>query len=469
MEPYKAPQQNQGAGTAFFINSDGYLLTNFHVVDQAKSVEICIPALGRKLIDATIVGICPESDVALLKIGEGEKKSIEKVLKKVPALQLGDSDALYPTEFVLALGYPMGQRYIKSTVGVVAGREYLAGRSYMHITAPINPGNSGGPLLNMDGKVVGINSAIIAQAQNIGYIVAINEVKIVLEDLHQNKLLRKPIFGANCNPTTNEHARSLKNPVPGGVYVNFVEPKSVADKLGVKAGDMLYGINDFTVDQYGDVSVNWRNSGKISIDEFLIRLPINAPLKLQIYRKGKSLSLKGPFDAPDVHPIRFVYPDYEPESIDWEMFGGICIQQLRVNHFDLLPKTHVLQQYMRPDNQQKEVLVATKVLPGSYIHKINCIFEGSILEKVNNIPVKNLAELRKALELSIKTGEISIRTEDKIETVLSLDSILEDENRISKDFMFNITDTVQKLKKLRREYLDKKANPESKSESKANF
>ena len=158
-------------------------MTNYHVAEDARSFQVYIPALGQKPAEADIVGVCPEIDLAVLKLRDESVKSIKTALHGMPFLKLGDSDLLFSTEPVLALGYPMGQRYLKSTVGVVAGRECIDGHSYMDITAPINPGNSGGPLLNLDGEVVGINTAGMPNAQNIGYIVPINDAKILLSDL----------------------------------------------------------------------------------------------------------------------------------------------------------------------------------------------------------------------------------------------------------------------------------------------
>ncbi len=459
LEPYKTPQQSQGMGTAFFIDKEGHLLTNFHVVNQAKSLQISIPALGKKLVDATIIGTCPESDVALLKLTDEGLAEVHKVLKKVPYLKFGDSDALYRTQEVLALGFPLGFRYLKGTVGVVAGREFLDGMCYMHITAPINQGNSGGPLLNRLGEVVGINTAGITiyndgqntvAAQNVGYIVPINDIKTYLKAMHTQQLVRKPVFGISHNNSTLELTRSLNNPLPGGLYINDVIKDSVADKMDVKVGDMLYEINGFTVDQFGDVSVEWRSSEQVSLEEFFVRLPIGAPLSLVMYRKGKKIVLKGTYQEVVPLPIRFIYPDFEYEAIDYEMFGGLCIQQLRVNHFKYLPQTPLLQEYMRPDKQNEEILVVTRILPGSYMDKIRCFYDGVLLEEVNETPVKNLKELRKALESGIKKGEVALKTKDKIYTVVSLDAVIQDEERIARDFVFTLTKTMQALKEGRK-------------------
>ncbi len=456
LEPYKAPRQSEGYGTAFFIDAEGTLLTNFHVVDQAKSVHVHVPVLGLKPIEATIIGVCPEADVALIKLKDEGLKFMRKALKSISFLTLGDSDALFATEPVLALGYPLGQRYIKSTVGVVAGREYINGRSYMHVTAPINPGNSGGPLLNLDGQVVGINSAIIENSQNIGYIVPIYDAQILLKDLACTKLVRKPSLGINYNTTTDEHAQLLGNPLPAGVYINTVDRDSVAAKAGLKSGDMLYAINNHVIDSYGDVSVDWQSSSKVTLDEFLIRLPLNEKLTLRIYRNGKEKIVKCTYSAPVPQPIRFVYPDFEPKEVDYEIIGGMCVMQLRLNHLDFFERLIPLHEYRLNDSQHKEVLVITKLLPGSTIHKINCFYEGALLTEVNGKHIKNLSDLRKALKGSANTGVISFKSKDKIATAVSVDALLKDEDRITRDFMFNSTQAIKDLKKERSGFLGQK-------------
>jgi serine protease Do len=460
LEPYKAPQQCEGTGTAFFIDQEGHLLTNFHVINQAKSLHLCIPGFGKKTFDATIVGTCPESDVALLKLSEEGMREFLHVVGKIPYLRLGNSDSCYPTQEVLALGYPLGERNITSTKGEVANCVFVGGRSYMHITAAVNPGNSGGPLINKEGEVIGINSAFMPYvpnseklpAQSIAYAIPVKQVKNLLNDLYTIKLIRKPLLGASFNNTTPEHARSLGNPLPGGYYVNEVYKGSIADKIGMKVGDMLYQINGFNVDQFGDVDGIRQKPHRISLEEFLISLPIKAPLGLVVYRNGKELTLKGSYEEARAQSVRYIYPDYESEVIDYEMFGGLCVQQLRENHFKYLPHTLMLQEYMKAENQYNDALVITRILPGSYIHKINCFYEGAILDMLNGVPVRTLQDVRKALEESAKTGEIAIKTKDKIYTVISLDAVLQDEKRIARDFMFTVTETMEKLIKIRTKY-----------------
>ncbi|MBA2307104.1 trypsin-like peptidase domain-containing protein [Candidatus Dependentiae bacterium] len=447
LEPYKAPKQEEGSGTAFFIDGAGHLLTNFHVVEGAKTVKLSLPTLGKNELNAFVIGVCPEADVALLKVSDEDLSFIRASLKKVPFLTVGDADHLYPTEPVLALGYPMGTRVLKSTVGVLAGLREPFGNSFrMHITAPINPGNSGGPLLNLDGAVVGINSAGIPGAQSIGYTIPINDISILLGDLRTHLFVRKPYPGCHINQTTDEHARALGNPLPAGVYINAVEKNSLAHKLGIRPGDMLYAINGCSVDSYGDITVKWPGSFKVSLHEYFVRLRSKSPLKIEIYRNGQKKIVNGHHTVVDPQPLRYIYADYEPQAIDYEIVGGACFMQLRHNHLDFFKNDPSLQRYRLPSASSKEVLIVTKLLPGSLLHKLDCIYEGALLQEVNGVKVKTLAQLRAALQDSIKTGVISLKMKHDAMTVISLDDIFTDENRITKDFMFSTTPGMKRLR-----------------------
>ncbi len=446
IEPYKSPIESGGAGSGFFISEKGDILTNFHVVEQASKIEIFIPAMGQQPLEAEIVGVCPDADVALIRLKERSLSLLKKVLKKVPYLILGDSDTLFPTEPVLAIGYPNGQRYVKCTSGVVAGKDYIGGKSFMHITAPINPGNSGGPLLNLEGKVVGINSAVMTGLQNIGYIVPIFDVQILLEDLKKNRLVLKPHPGIRYNRATKEHTESLGNPFPAGVYIHTVEPGSSADKAGVQAGDMLYQINGLQVDSYGDVTVNLPSSVKISLDEYLLRQPSHAELRFELYRKGQKKSLVCRDISSPCCMIRNVYPDYEPDEVEYEVIGGMCVMQLRLNHIHTFPDMARLQQYRRHVKKHKKILIVTNIIPGSVFCQTKVVYQGALLDTVNGQKVSTLDDLRKALRASVDSGYITVKTKFGTTTAVSLDKVLEDEERLTKKHQFTSTGIINDLK-----------------------
>ncbi len=183
--PYAPPSQGGMNGTAFFISDEGHMVTNSHVVanGQAKMVYIQVPSLGKQIIDAEIVGISPDRDLALLKVSDEGLELIRKELGSVPYLPLGNSDLVRRSDDLLALGFPLGQQSLKSTTGVVSGHE----DGLIQISAPINPGSSGGPTLNTRGEVIGINSSGVVEAQNVGYAIPSNDLKVILDDLQKVK------------------------------------------------------------------------------------------------------------------------------------------------------------------------------------------------------------------------------------------------------------------------------------------
>ncbi len=452
--PYSSPEQAQGAGSGFFIDKEGHFLTNYHVIRAAKSVYISLPTLGRTLLPTKIIGVCPELDIALLQLTAESKRIIEQACGPINALEFGDSDKLYDTQSVLAIGFPLGLRTRKSTVGGVAGQDFVKGNSLIHITAPINPGNSGGPCVTKDGKVVGINSSSYWSAQNYNYIIPIKEILVVLDDLFTTPLVRRPDWGMGINKTTAAHARSLGNPLPAGLYINYVYKNSMEEKVGFKAGDMLYevGVNGvhYTLDEFGYTSVPWRTSEKISLKELLVRCKVGDALSCVVYRKGQRKELRCSFEDSRLRPVREIYPEYEPEELDYEIFGGLVIMQLRENHFEYFKNNFVdqigeLRKYHLKEHQSEPVLVVTTVLAGSIAHLSECIAPGYLLDTINGQKVTTLAELRAALKLSTKNGEIAIVLKDRPVTVFNLGEVLEDEYRLSDAFMYPITNTMQQL------------------------
>ncbi len=455
IDPYKSPEQREGFGSGFFIDTEGHLLTNYHVVAGAKSVFIMIPGVGRRLLAVSIVGVCPDLDVALLKLTPESYKSVIDTCGPINALEFSDSDKLYSSQDVLALGFPLGFHTRKSTTGSIGGRDFLHGQSLVHITAPINPGSSGGPLLNKEGKVVGITSASIVDAQNYNYIVPINDILIILKDLYKTPLVRLPGLSVGANRTTEAHARSLKNPLPAGAYVNNVLNHSMEEKAGIKVGDMIYKIiidgAHYQLDEFGDVAVPWRKGEKISVEELLSRCRIGDPFAVIVYRAGERRELSCIFEQSVLPTVREIYVEYEPNEADYEIFGGIVVMQLRDNHvrlFEKAPQLDNLREFRdcaRPVNRSKPALVITRIMPGSQAHLTECLMTGFILDKVNGRKVSTLKELREALILSTKNNAIALHVKDQYATVLDLSKVLRDEERLSRDFVFPITDTVKKL------------------------
>lgn len=446
LQPYKTPAQSGGAGSGFFINEDGYFLTNAHVVDQAKTIWIQVPSLGKRIIDVELVGISHDRDIALLKVSEEGIEIIRKELGTIPYLKLGDSDLLRRSDEALALGYPLGQQSLKSTSGIVSGREH----HLIQTSAPLNPGSSGGPLLNMRGEVIGINEAGVTSAQNVGYAIPINDVKVALADMYTVPLLRKPFLGVLFNNGSEWLTEYLGNPAPGGCYVVEVVEGSTLQRAGIRSGDMIYGINGHIVDMFGEMAVPW-GEDKISIVDYVGRLSVGDQINLLAYRKGAKKELSARFEHAQMPAIHKIYPGYEP--IDYEVFGGMVVTELTLNHVQLMAnQAPGLVKYTEFKNQSKPVLVVTHLFPSSQIYRTRTVAVGSTINEVNGIRVHTLADLRTSLLkgstgkfLTLRISDNVARASDNILVVLPYEKVLSEEPRLARDYRYALSDTYQEI------------------------
>jgi len=445
LEPYKTPDQSEGVGSGFFINDKGDIVTNYHVVAQATTVQIQIPSFGMDRFDAEVIGASPERDIALLKLTKESKEKISKTLKKIPFLKLGDSDTILRSQEVLALGYPLGQLRLKSTLGIVSGRERLGYFGYIQITAPLNPGNSGGPALDTNGEVIGINSRGVPDAQNVGYIIPINEVKSALDDLYKVKLLRKPTLGCIFTLATPDMVKYLGNPSEGGWYVAHVFEDTLIESAGVQKDDMLYEVNGHKVDMYGEMHVPW-SEDKISVNELLNRYKVGDMLKFVVYRKGSRKELNFRLEHKYLAPIRVIYPEFEKEAIDYEIIGGMVVMQLSINHISmLLSRAPELSKYSKSELLHEPALVVTHVLPNSQAYKAYVLRPGALVDDVNGVSVKTLAEFRSAVLKSKTSRFLTLRTSEKLYAVLSMDSILKEEDSLSARYFYKKSKLLESL------------------------
>ena len=448
LEPYKTPEQGVATGTGFFIDDKGHIITNAHVVNETKSLKIQIPSLGKRQLNVEVVGVSPDRDLALLKLQENEAEDVRKILGKIPYLNLGDSDKVKRASEVMALGYPLGQQSLKSTTGVVSGRESMSGRQYIQIDAAINPGNSGGPSLDPDGNVIGINTAGVTSAQNVGYIIPINELKLVLNGLFSapNKLLRKPFLGIFYNTGSSVLTEYLGNPQPGGVYITNTFPGSVLEKAGIKQGDMIYELNGHKVDIYGDISSIW-SEDKISIVDYVSFIPLDSTVSMTIYRKGTKKTFNFKFEESKLPAIRVMYPDYE--KIDYEVVGGMVVMELSRN---LLPHLIAsapaeLIKYEEPKNQIEPVLVITHILPDSAAQNCRVLAAGIRIAEINGVKVTNLTEFRDSIRKSVKTDYLTVKTHNDIFAAFRFKELLKNEFRLSGIYRFPVSKVIEALSK----------------------
>jgi serine protease Do len=234
----------EGLGSAFVFDPNGLILTNNHVIEGASEIRVIF---GRKKeMDATVVGRDPPTDIAVLRVNATG-------LAHVP---LGDSDATRVGDWVIAIGNPFGLSHTVSA-GIISakgrtnqdvkGLDESGYYDFLQTDASINPGNSGGPLLDMSGRVVGINTAIRAQANNIGFAIPVNMVKELLPTLLKNGKIERSAIGVHVSALMPEDISRLALPNEAGAIVRFVVPGGPADRAGLRPDDVILSFDGHAI------------------------------------------------------------------------------------------------------------------------------------------------------------------------------------------------------------------------------
>ncbi|KAB0671427.1 DegQ family serine endoprotease [Oryzomonas sagensis] len=259
-------RRDKSLGSGFIISKDGYIVTNDHVVRDAETVQVKLS--NDKVYDAKVVGGDQKTDIAVIKINATD----------LPTAVLGDSDKLEVGQWAIAIGNPFGLDRTM-TVGVISatGRSNVGIETYenfIQTDASINPGNSGGPLLNIYGEVIGINTAIVAAGQGIGFAIPANMAKPIFSQLIRKGNVSRGWMGVTIQPVTEELARSFGLKQTKGALINDIMKGSPAERAGIRQGDVIIAFNGTDVK---DPSHLQRLVGEAGIGK---------PVKVTIFRDG---------------------------------------------------------------------------------------------------------------------------------------------------------------------------------------
>jgi serine protease Do len=362
-----------GMGSGFVIDKEGHILTNYHVVEGADEIVVLLENNGsEKEYTATLIGSDEKTDIALIKINRDENTP-----KEFPFLRLGSSENLEVGEWVMAIGNPFGLSHTV-TVGVVSalGRSIGAGPydEFIQTDASINPGNSGGPLINIEGDVIGINTAIISGNTGgnvgIGFAIPINIAKGILKDLKEKGSVTRGWLGVMIQKITPELAKSFGLNQSEGALVGDVIPDGPAFKGGVKRGDVIVRFNGQTVKDMED------------LPKIVAATTPNSVVDVEVIREGSKKTLQVTIE---------VLKDSQPMAV------AKLADPLGMQVQDI---TKELAQSLQLEDTQG--VLVSDVTPGNSAAESG-LRRGDVIAEMNRNPVNNMQDYQRLLG-SVKKG-----------------------------------------------------------------
>jgi serine protease Do len=359
--------KQRSLGSGFIIDKEGYIVTNNHVIEDAD--EIRVQLRNEKEYDAEIVGRDPNTDIALIKI---------KGPPNLPVLKLGDSDALKVGEWVVAIGNPFGLDHTV-TAGIVSAKGRVIGAGpyddFIQTDASINPGNSGGPLLNLEGEVIGINTAIVASGQGIGFAIPINMALGIVEQLRQKGEVTRGWLGVGIQDVTGEVAEYYGLKEGEGVLVAQVFPGDPAEKAGIQSQDIILEVNGEKVGSSRELS------------RLIAEIGVGENVEIKLLRNGKEKALTVTLAKREDTRVTAEKPRKETEA------------QIGIQVADLTPE--MARRLNLPETQQGVVVV--DVATGGKAEAAG-IMEGDVIKEINHTPTHSVKAFKEALE-KVKDGE----------------------------------------------------------------
>lgn len=366
-QPQEAPMR-EGSGSGVIISNDGYIVTNNHVIDKSKEIEVTLN--DKRTFKAKLVGADPNTDIALLKI-EAEK---------LPVILFGNSDSLKIGEWVLAVGNPFN---LTSTVtaGIVSAKarniniinSQMKIESFIQTDAAVNPGNSGGALVNTRGELVGINTAIASQTGSYAgyaFAVPVSIVSKVVSDIRQFGFVQRAVLGVSMQEITSEIAKEKNLKTMEGAYVAEVVENSAAQKAGVKKGDVIKKVNDVDIKSSSQLQ---EQIGRYSPGDkvTLIVLRENKELKLNAELKNRQGTTK-----------------VESGEVDLDMLGA---------------EFKVISDKLKDQFQLDYGLEVKSVSKGKF--QTAGIKEGFVIVKINNQAIRSTDDIKEILTEALNTND----------------------------------------------------------------
>lgn len=349
--------KKRSLGSGVIIDSRGYIITNEHVI--AKATRIKVTLIDQREFSAKLIGADIKSDLAIIKIDSE---------KPFPFIPMGRSDDLMIGETVLAIGNPFGLQHtvtmgiISALNRVIRAGEDIIFNDFIQVDASINPGNSGGPLLNINGSLIGINSAIYREAEGIGFAIPIDHAKRVVKDLIRFGEVRRGWLGITVQDITADMARFFHLDRPRGALVVKVFKESPAGKAGIKRGDVALVIGNHEI------------QGKSDYHQTLASYTVNDRLKLKILRDGKKRIVNVKVSSiPQRHAVDFT-----------RYWLGFRVQD--ITRSDML----------RYRLSSRKGVVVVQVSPNSPSGKVG-IGSGDVIRQVNQKSIRNMKDFNKAI------------------------------------------------------------------------